>query len=101
MSTRTIDVTGGEVEYLTAEVTERYGASLETASFEVGLGTATAKPETWQAADTAAVSGATALVSMLIDGPGFIGAGQRLWVKVSDTPETYFLVCRNQAVDVV
>jgi hypothetical protein len=100
---RTIDYTGGEREYLTATVTERYAASLAGVTFQVGLGTANTKPAAWAAADLVVLSGTNdevAKVSMLIDAAGDIGADKRLWVKVTDSPEVLFLVCANEAITV-
>jgi len=102
--TRTINYTGGEREYLTAALTERNGASLSTATFQVGLGTTTAAPAAWAAADLVVLSGtnnSVAKVSMLIDAAGDIGADKRLWVKVTDASEVIHLVCVNEAITVV
>ena len=98
---RTIDVTNGGKEYVTATVTETGGLDLTAATFTVALTTGTDTPETWQTPDDSTVTGATAVVSLLVDDVAQIGVRQALWVKVVDGPEVLIRRCTNDLVTVV
>lgn len=84
---RTIRVTLGEVEFLTAEITERYHADITGATFELGLGTHE-PPTAWQVADVVEFPEPwLAHASLLVNNTFDLGPGQWLWYKVSDLPE--------------
>ncbi|WP_426243656.1 hypothetical protein [Nocardioides sp. LHG3406-4] len=99
---RTIDVTAGAKEFVTAALAEKNDASLAGATFEVSLGSSTTKApdDGWQAPDEQEVTGSTASVSLLIDNADQIGRWY-LWVKLTDSPEVILLACRNDSISVV
>jgi hypothetical protein len=99
---RTIDVTSGGAEYVTATITEHDGQALDAATIAVGLGTLEAKPTTWQPPDGLTFpSAGVAKASLLIDSADQIGARQALWVKVGDAPEVLYRVAGNDLITVL
>lgn len=91
MKTRTINVTDGAVEYVTARVDETFDMPIDTLDFYVGLGTSTNPPEVWRSADyfqTEDGDASVVYVSMLVDDSITPRTRARLWVKMVDAPET-------------
>jgi hypothetical protein len=87
VKTRVIDISGGEVEYVTGLVTENTGASLATTTFQVRLVSPTGSTD-WQDADLVAFpTPATARVSMLIDDEIPPRPNYRLHIRATDDPE--------------
>ena len=100
---RTINVTAGAKEYLTAVVTETTGADLAAATFEVALGSSRVTPPTtgWQAPDATERAGAVVRTSLLVDDVAQIGNPRWLWVRVTDSPELIPIACSERAVAIV
>lgn len=97
MSTRIFNVTAGDKEYASAVVTERHNASLATTTWEVGVGSATTRPASWSTAVVETVSDSSVRVKLLIGTSGYttLGTDRWLWVKPTDSPETFAVRVRT------
>lgn len=88
MTTRTINVTGGAAEYVTARLTEVFDEDITGATFSVGLGGYETPPTTWKVPNEIEFEGTSAaLVSLLVDNTFTPRRKAYLWVKLLDTPE--------------
>lgn len=90
MSTQTIDLTNGALEYTyPLTITDRNGKDIHADTIALSLGTTTT-PGTWQAPDTdvASADKASRTVQLLV-GSGLVPAPGTywLWSKISDSPE--------------
>lgn len=101
---RTFNVTAGDVEYATAKVTERNRASLATTTWELGVGTYDTRPTTWTTGVLLeTVSDHIVRIGLLIGTGGYtdLGTARHLWVKPTDSPESFAVRVSNASFDIV
>ena len=99
-----IDVSGGEVAYVTARVTAHQGRPLDDTTWQVGLGgyTRVEHPTSWQPADLVEpVTGSVAMVSLLVHSTSQIGAHRYLWVLPAGLPPHLRYRAGLNSVDIV
>lgn len=105
---RIIDVTNGEAQYVTAQVTELLGQPLASTTWELALGgddpTVWPPADAWRPADRVVpVSPTVARTSLLVDENTEKANDRRLWVRAADSPEVIVLVLNgsHNRIDVV
>lgn len=111
--TQHINVTAGDVDYVTAIVTEQHGKPLTGTTWEVGLGgyDDTERPTTWRAAnlvepvldsDPQVVHVSMLIDSSILDDDGNPpDAGRYLWVRPSDAPTKRAYCVRSERIDII
>lgn len=101
---RTINVTAGEAEDLTAiiEATQD-GDDLTGVTVQLALGDSTtiAPVGGWQAPDDLQVTADVVRASLLVDDVGQAGTQRKLWAKVAKDGRTYLLCCANEYVTIL
>lgn len=99
-----INTTAGDVDYVTARVTEQHGKPLDDTTWKLALGgySEDERPTLWKPADLVEpVSASVVLVSMLVDADTPKGTGRYLWVLPTDAPTIHAYRVSTARIDVI